>query len=43
MPVHQIKLVVETYYGTGQDTCNESGTSGGESGTITLRWQYLDR
>lgn len=38
---HVIKLVVETYYGTDQDSCNERGTPGGDSGIITLRWKML--
>jgi len=39
---HVLKLVVETYYGTGQDTCNSAGDPGGQSGTITLRYQFLE-
>lgn len=36
-----LKLRVEQYYGEGQDVCNESGTMGGESGRISMRWQWL--
>lgn len=38
---HTIKLVIETYYGTGQEECNSSGTPGEDSGFIHLRWAYL--
>lgn len=38
---HVIKMMVETYYGTGQETCNTRGTPGGDSGIITIRWQML--
>lgn len=38
---HVIKMVVETYYGTGQETCNSRGTPGGDSGIITIRWKML--
>jgi len=37
-----LKLVIEAYYGTGQDGCNSSGTPGGDSGVLTLRWRFLD-
>jgi hypothetical protein len=36
-----LKLVIEAYYGTGQDDCNGSGTPGGDSGLLTLRWAFL--
>ncbi len=36
-----IKLRVETYYGTGQEDCNNNGSMGGDSATITLRWAFL--
>lgn len=39
---HIIKLRVETYYGTGQGDCNETDSPGGDSGTITLRWAYVE-
>lgn len=38
---HVLKLVVETYYGTGQDACNSGGAGYDDSGIITLRWQML--
>lgn len=37
-----LKLVVEAYYESGQEGCNESGTSGANSAIFTLRWQWLD-
>ena len=36
-----IKMVVEAYYGSGQDVCNESGSMGTDSAQFTLRWSYL--
>ena len=36
-----IKLVVEAYYGSGQDICNATGNMGTDSAQITLRWSYL--
>lgn len=36
-----IKLVMEQYYATGQEACNENGTSGGTSAMLTARWSYL--
>ncbi len=36
-----LKLVVEAYYATGQEACNEGGSAGTDSGTITLRWSFL--
>ena len=38
---HIVKLVVEAYYGEGQEGCNESGTPGSESARLTWRWTYL--
>lgn len=38
---HVVKLVVEAYYGDGQDTCNETGAMGSDSGHFTLRWAYV--
>ncbi len=35
------KMVVEAYYASGQDTCNETGSGGSGSGNITLRWRML--
>ena len=37
-----LKLVVETYYGLGQEDCNTNGTPGEYSGQIQLRWQFLN-
>ena len=36
-----IKLVVEAYYGSGQDTCNNTGNMGTDSAQFTLRWSFL--
>ena len=36
-----IKLVVEAYYRSGQDTCNTTGNMGTDSANYTLRWSYL--
>ena len=36
-----IKIVVEAYYGAGQDVCNTTGNMGTDSAQISLRWQYL--
>ncbi len=38
---HVIKLRIEQYYGTGQDTCNTTSVAGGESGNLSLRWTFL--
>jgi hypothetical protein len=37
-----VKLVVTRYYGSGQDTCNASGTPGSDGGRIQLRYAFLD-
>jgi len=37
-----IKMVVDSYYGEGQDECNDSGQMGGDSAMITMRWKMLD-
>ena len=39
---HVLKLVVESYYLTGQADCNESNVSGEESANYSLRWQVLE-
>ncbi len=36
-----LKLMVEAYYGSGQDDCNTSGAAGSDSGLLTLRWSFL--
>jgi hypothetical protein len=36
-----LKLVVEEYYGSGQEDCNSTGTAGSDSGMIKLRWAFL--
>ena len=37
-----VKLVVEEYYGSGQDNCNSGGGMGSDSALITFRWAYLN-
>lgn len=37
-----LKLVVESYYDQGQDTCNSTGSTNGSGGYFTLRWAYLE-
>ncbi len=37
----RIELVLETYYGDGQDSCNDSGTPGQDSGLQSWRWREL--
>jgi hypothetical protein len=34
--------VVDQYYATGQQTCNDSGTPGTDGGSIIARFAYLD-
>jgi hypothetical protein len=38
---HVLKLVVEQYYGTDQNTCNQTGLPGSDSGQLRIRWTYL--
>ncbi len=38
---HVIKLVIESYYASDQDDCNNSGVSGSDSGNYTLRWRMM--
>ncbi|MCK6506579.1 HmuY family protein [Myxococcota bacterium] len=38
---HVVKLVIEQYYGEGQEECNESGAPGDDSGMIKIRWKML--
>lgn len=37
----KIKLVIDAYYATGQEVCNDEGTAGSASGTLTMRWAWL--
>lgn len=37
-----VKLVIETYYGMNQQTCNDTGAPGMSSANLTFRWQFLD-
>ncbi len=36
-----IKLVVEAYYQSGQEDCNQNGAMGMGSGNLTWRWRFL--
>ncbi|MEZ4381328.1 MAG: HmuY family protein [Nannocystaceae bacterium] len=36
-----VKLVIDAYYAEGQEACNESGSMGTGSATMTWRWSYL--
>jgi hypothetical protein len=37
-----LKLVVESYYGLGQEDCNQNGAPGEHSARIQIRWQFLN-
>ena len=37
-----LKLVVEAYYATGQEDCNASGTPGGDSANLSVRWRWMN-
>ena len=37
----RLKLRVESYYVSGQETCNEEGVSGNGSANITIRWGFF--
>jgi hypothetical protein len=39
---HVLKLRVESYYETDQETCNEKGMAVADGGWILLRWRMLD-
>jgi len=39
---HVVKMVVEEYYEQDQETCNENGSGGRNSGMYTIRWQYMN-
>jgi hypothetical protein len=36
-----LKFVIEAYYESGQEACNENGTAGEGSGVLTFRWRDL--
>ncbi len=36
-----VKLVVEAYYQSGQDSCNASGSPGSGSGNFQWRWRFM--
>jgi len=36
-----LKLVVDAYYGSGQDDCNTSDVPGEQSAHFTIRWAFL--
>lgn len=36
-----IKLVVDSYYGEGQDDCNASGSPGSGSAEFSIRWAFV--
>ncbi len=36
-----VKLVVESYYQSGQDSCNASGSPGSGSGNFQWRWRFM--
>jgi hypothetical protein len=38
----QLKLVIEAYYGEGQEGCNDRGSMGSDSAVFTIRWAFLD-
>jgi len=37
-----VKLVVESYYESNQEACNEGTGSGDGSAIYTLRWTFMD-
>lgn len=36
-----VKMVVEAYYGSDQQNCNDNETPGTDSANFTIRWRYL--
>jgi hypothetical protein len=36
-----IKLVVDEYYGSGQQDCNDSGVPGSSGANYTIRWMFM--
>jgi hypothetical protein len=39
---HIVKMVVESYYASGQDACNNGTGSGDSAANFTIRWTYMD-
>ncbi len=37
-----IKLVIEAYYGSDQDDCNDDNRSGSDSANFTIRWRMME-
>ena len=37
-----LKLVVEAYYGAGQEDCNESNVPGDDSANLQVRWRWMN-
>ena len=37
-----VLLVIEAYYGSGQQTCNDTGEMGTDSANLSFRWKFLD-
>ncbi|MCX4241047.1 HmuY family protein [Paraliomyxa miuraensis] len=37
-----LKLVIDAYYGSGQEGCNETGMMGSDSAHFTWRWSFLE-
>ncbi len=37
-----VKVVIEEYYASGQETCNETGVPGEDSGLLKLRWRFMN-
>jgi hypothetical protein len=37
-----LKLVVEQYYGSGQDDCNSSDVAGNDSANLKMRWRWMN-
>lgn len=37
-----LRLAIEQYYQTGQDTCNTTNSPGSGSGNLQLRWSFLE-
>ena len=38
---HTVKMVVESYYEQGQDTCNSTGNMGSGSANFSIRWSFM--